>query len=138
MGFERTIENFVCQHCGAFVIGDGYTNHCPHCLWSRHVDEEPGDRAEPCNGMMRPAVLEGSSPDYRILHVCEVCGFERVNKVQAEDATPALLELAEHPHKPLGEIIDTVSGKGRDTLEREHSYPEADKGEHKRSVKLKN
>ncbi|MFA6992594.1 MAG: RNHCP domain-containing protein, partial [Candidatus Gracilibacteria bacterium] len=36
--FSRTIEDFVCEKCGAKVKGDGYTNHCPKCLWSKHVD----------------------------------------------------------------------------------------------------
>ena len=32
----------------------GYTsrNHCPFCLWSLHVDENPGDRACECGGEM--------------------------------------------------------------------------------------
>ena len=79
---------------------------------------------------MRPAVLEGSSPHYRILYVCERCCIERVNKVQADDATNALIQLAKNPRVPLGERLDGTSGKGTDPLSAEHSYPLADKGEH--------
>ena len=60
--FQRRIENFVCEHCGEKVIGDGYTNHCPKCLWSKHVDVNPGDRMAHCGGMMKPEALEGASP----------------------------------------------------------------------------
>ena len=123
-------ENFVCGHCGALVTGNGYTNHCPHCLWSKHVDKDPGDRAEACGGMMRPALLEGSSPNYRILHVCEDCGLERVNKLQPEDSTDAMVALAAHPHPPSGEHIDAATGQQFDPLAKERSYPESDKGDH--------
>ncbi|MFN2146641.1 MAG: RNHCP domain-containing protein, partial [Anaerolineales bacterium] len=35
--FQRRIEYFICEHCGAEVSGVGFTNHCPVCLWSKHV-----------------------------------------------------------------------------------------------------
>lgn len=94
--FTRTIEDFRCEHCGAEVRGSGYTNHCPVCLWSKHVDVEPGDRAQSCGGMMPPVALEGSSPNYVILHRCERCGFERRNGVAANDSAAALLALAQN------------------------------------------
>ena len=50
--FTRVVEDFTCGQCGAAVTGDGYTNHCPLCLWSRHVDINPGDRAAECGGLM--------------------------------------------------------------------------------------
>lgn len=95
MTFTRTIENFVCEHCGYAVTGDGHTNHCPHCLWSKHIDVDPGDRREKCGGMMRPVALEGSSPLYVIVHRCERCGSQRRNKVQREDDAAAVLALAD-------------------------------------------
>ena len=93
--FRRTIEDFVCEHCGAFVKGDGYTNHCPHCLWSKHVDVNPGDRAAACKGMMEPQRLEGASPSYRIVHRCVKCGYEKRNDVSNSDVPNALIELAQ-------------------------------------------
>lgn len=48
--FQRTTENFVCEKCGFIVEGNGYTNHCPNCIWSKHVDIHPGDRASLCGG----------------------------------------------------------------------------------------
>ena len=92
--FRRTIENFTCEHCGARVIGNGYTNHCPNCLWSKHVDVHPGDRAAACGGMMEPIRLEGSSPAYRIIHRCQRCGLERINNAEKSDSQDALLGLA--------------------------------------------
>ena len=92
--FRRTIEDFVCEDCGAFIKGDGYTNHCPHCLWSKHVDVNPGDRAAACRGMMEPIRLEGASPSYRVVHRCTKCGLEKHNDVCGTDDPNALVALA--------------------------------------------
>lgn len=94
MIFIKKIENFTCGHCGASVQGSGYTNHCPRCLWSRHVDVAPGDRAASCGGMMEPLALEGSSPDYRILHRCTVCDAQRRVRTAPNDARESLVALA--------------------------------------------
>ena len=56
--FQKTVEDFICEHCGNKVAGDGYTNHCPNCLWSKHVDVNPGDRAAICGGMMKAVKVE--------------------------------------------------------------------------------
>jgi hypothetical protein len=96
-GFTRRIEDFECANCHALVQGDGYTNHCPRCLWSKHVDVDPGDRAESCGGMMRPVKIEGASPEYVIVHACESC--RAVSRVRAgkDDDTDALLRIAGNP-----------------------------------------
>lgn len=92
--FQRRIENFVCEHCGAEVKGNGYTDHCPKCLWSKHVDINPGDRADACQGMMEPIGLEGSTPDYRIVERCERCNATRRISIAKEDDMQAVLKLA--------------------------------------------
>jgi ribosomal protein L32 len=76
------------------VQGNGYTNHCPNCLWSRHVDVNPGDRACACGGAMPPVSVESKGGEYIITHRCEVCGFERRNRSVAGDNFEALLDLA--------------------------------------------
>lgn len=93
--FQRTVEDFTCEHCGVHVIGNGYTNHCPQCLWSKHVDINPGDRASDCGGMMEPLSVEGSTgKGYRIRHHCQKCGHEKVNDASSLDSTDALVALA--------------------------------------------
>lgn len=94
MAFVKKVEDFTCEHCGAEVHGTGYTNHCPRCLWSKHVDTTPGDRAESCGGMMRPIALEGTTPHYRIVHKCMRCGAIRRVDVAATDDPAALIALA--------------------------------------------
>lgn len=92
--FTRTTEDFRCLVCGAAVRGDGYTNHCPRCLWSRHVDVAPGDRAADCGGLMRPVGVEARAHDVVLTHVCELCGHRRRNRTAPADDETALLRVA--------------------------------------------
>ena len=92
--FTRTIEDFVCGNCGKEVTGNGYTNHCPACLWSKHVDKNPGDRLETCGGLMKPKEVAKEGKDFIILHVCVKCGFERRKKVVPEDNFQTVIQLS--------------------------------------------
>jgi hypothetical protein len=89
----RDIENsaFVCAHCGGRVppLSNGsYRNHCPFCLWSKHVDDQrPGDRASACLGPMAPVAVARSKKGWQIVHRCERCGVDRRNRIA--DATEA-------------------------------------------------
>ncbi len=91
--FTRTIEDFVCGNCGHSVKGNGYTNHCPECLWCKHVDINPGDRAEKCGGMMEPISIEIIGGESIVNHHCLECGFGRRNKVDIKDNNDIVIEL---------------------------------------------
>ncbi len=95
--FQRTIEDFVCENCGTEVKGSGYTNHCPKCLWSKHVDVNPGDRMSQCGGMMEPISVETKGGNYIIIHRCSRCSYEKRNKASEEDNFNAILKLAGRP-----------------------------------------
>jgi len=90
--FQRKIESFTCLNCNKEVNGDGYTNHCPDCLWCKHVDINPGDRAESCCGAMEPIAVEPGEPG-KITHRCLKCGKERRNKIQKDDNFEVILEI---------------------------------------------
>jgi DNA-directed RNA polymerase subunit RPC12/RpoP len=92
--FSKTIEDFTCLRCGADVRGNGYTNHCPRCLWSRDVDVNPGDRANPCRGMMRPVAAESKGIGYIITHKCEKCGKIRRQRASPDDDVEEIVKLA--------------------------------------------
>ncbi|MBN1442448.1 MAG: RNHCP domain-containing protein [Planctomycetes bacterium] len=85
----RGNDGFVCEHCGLEVLPllqGSYRNHCPACLWSRHVDVVPGDRAEACGGLMEPVGVKGSSAGgWDIVHRCVRCGATRVNRAALDD-----------------------------------------------------
>jgi RNHCP domain len=92
--FTRTIEDFVCGNCGKEVTGNGYTNHCPECLWSRHVDKNPGDRLAVCGGLMRPILVVKEGKGYMITHQCVRCQFERRNSVVTEDNFETVIKIS--------------------------------------------
>ncbi|MBP3340501.1 MAG: RNHCP domain-containing protein [Alphaproteobacteria bacterium] len=92
--FTKTVEDFNCAHCGAVVHGNGYTNHCPQCLWSRHVDNAPGDRAATCGGMMKPVMVESDGDKFIITHRCEICGKEKRQRTSDADDVDAIIELS--------------------------------------------
>ena len=58
--FTEIDEEFICENCGKKVPKLGYScrNHCPYCLHSKHVDKNPGDRAESCYGDLEPVSME--------------------------------------------------------------------------------
>lgn len=94
MTFTRNIEDFVCEHCGKEVKGSGYTNHCPYCLWSKHVDIDPGDRLEDCHGLMKPIGYQKMGGKEKIILQCQKCGFEKPNKIEKEDSREAIIKLS--------------------------------------------
>jgi len=83
--FTRTIEDFVCEHCGAKVVGNGYTDHCPKCLWSKHVDLNPGDRRSRCGGEMKPIRVIRGRTNASIEYRCMKCGLEKKVKAAQQD-----------------------------------------------------
>lgn len=78
-------EGFICENCGEEVLpltNGSYRNHCPKCLYSKHVDEVPGDRLNKCRGLMRPiGIKHKSNKGFQIIHKCLDCGEVKVNIV---------------------------------------------------------
>jgi len=92
-------ESFKCRHCRAFIgptVGGGrHRNHCPLCLHSCHVDgARPGDRAGECGATMAPvARFDRRGGEAVIVHRCLGCGFERANRLAADDNIALLTRL---------------------------------------------
>jgi hypothetical protein len=84
----------VCGKCGAKVYGNGYTNHCPNCLWSKHVDINPGDRNSSCGGMMSPKEVFQKNGAWMVMHKCETCGFERNNSIDENDNFDEVIKIS--------------------------------------------
>ncbi len=92
--FIKTREDFVCIVCNTKVKGTGYTNHCPNCLYSKHVDVNPGDRFELCQGLMKPIKIEGSNIEkIDVIQKCNKCGIERKNRILSGDNMDAVLTI---------------------------------------------
>lgn len=118
-------ESFVCRVCGAPVspggAGTQHRNHCPLCLCSLHLDNEPGDRSSLCQGIMDPiGVWVRKNGEWAIIHRCRDCGSLSSNRIAADDNRTLLMSIAVKPLAappfPLG------------TLEKNLSNEESDKG----------
>ena len=94
--FRKNDNGFVCAHCGREVEPLGYSsrNHCPHCLWSLHVDENPGDRACECRGRLEPVKAETDpKKGFIIVHKCEKCGAIRRNRSASDDDIDLIIKM---------------------------------------------
>lgn len=94
---SRKTENcgFICTHCGREVLpltNGSYRNHCPFCLYSRHVDLVPGDRQNPCDGLMQPIAINRSKKGLQVLHRCLKCETVKPNKIAEDTIQPDCLE----------------------------------------------
>lgn len=97
--FTKLNEPFKCENCGKDVeptVKDTYRNHCPFCLHSKHVDINPGDRANTCSGLLKPVDVEKGKKDSLILiFKCVKCGATVKNKMAlASEVDPDDYELA--------------------------------------------
>ena len=102
--FTEIDEEFVCEKCGKKVSKLGYScrNHCPYCLYSKHLDINPGDRKETCHGIMEPVSAEISSKKgYVIIFKCKKCGAIRKNKAAEDDNMDLIIELTSKQIKKM-------------------------------------
>lgn len=94
-GIRQVKEDFICENCGTEVTGNGFTNHCPECLWSKHVDNTPGDRAmlDECGCLMAPERITTKGGKYTIVHKCINCGVTQTNRTSPDDSEQEIERL---------------------------------------------
>ena len=89
--FSKLDEGFVCQNCKKSVTPLGYTSrdHCPYCLFSLHVDINPGDRANECGGLLEPIfAIPDPKKDFIIVYKCKKCGQTHRNRAATRGDSP--------------------------------------------------
>jgi RNHCP domain len=102
-GRRRGPETFRCGRCRLDVpmraVGSAHRNHCPNCLWSRHVDDErPGDRAADCGSLMEPiAITVRGDGEWVLVHRCTGCDVLHLNRTAGDDNPLLLLRVAVRP-----------------------------------------
>lgn len=100
---------FECCHCSLEAtpneaMGTAHRNHCNHCLWSKHLDLTPGDRASQCLGCMEPIGVtlkhEGADKygkerlgDVMLVHRCTQCGAININRIAADDPEDLVVKV---------------------------------------------
>jgi len=106
---EHDAGGFKCSHCKQWVVINSYMgtvnrNHCNICLWSKHVDENKGDRKAECHGGMRPVGLTfkhegiGRQGEIMLIHECAGCGVISINRIAADDDNEVLLSIYRESH----------------------------------------
>ncbi len=88
-------EGFICENCQKEVSSLKYSarDHCPYCLWSKHVDINPGDRANPCQGLLKPIGVEKFKDTYKIIYICEKCHQLHKNIIARDDNMDYIIDL---------------------------------------------
>jgi len=94
--FNELDEEFICEHCGEKVEKLVYSSrdHCPHCLYSKHVDINPGDRENTCKGLLKPIGIEKYKDTYKIIYKCEKCHETHKNIIAKDDDYDTILKIS--------------------------------------------
>jgi len=94
--FKMIDEEFNCLVCGSHVLPLGYTarDHCPNCLSSIHIDNNPGDRSCTCKGVLKPIGIEKGKKDIlKIVYKCNKCSVIKRNKAAHDDNYDLILKI---------------------------------------------
>ena len=94
--FTMIDEEFVCENCGKNVEKLKVTarDHCPYCLYSKHVDINPGDRQNECMGLLKPIGIEKFKDTYKILYKCEKCHKSHKNIMAIDDDMNEIIKIS--------------------------------------------
>lgn len=99
--FHKLDESFICDHCNQFVEKLNYTtrDHCPYCLYSKHLDINPGDRLNQCQGLLKPIGIEKFKDTYKIVYECEKCKKSHKNIIANDDNMDLIIQLSSNVKK---------------------------------------
>lgn len=94
--FKMIDEGFICEHCQKKVEKLNYTarDHCPYCLYSKHVDINPGDRCNKCQGLLKPIGIEKYRNTYKIIYKCLKCNQTHKNIIAMDDDFEKIIKLS--------------------------------------------
>ena len=64
------------------------------CLYSKHLDINPGDRLNKCCGLLKPIDIEKYKNTYKIIYKCNKCGEKHKNIMANDDNMELIIELS--------------------------------------------
>lgn len=129
-------RDFKCRNCGFFVTasrelsGVNNRNHCPRCLWSRHMDITPGDRASDCLSRMRPIGLTvkkvarkygSQTGELMVIHACAGCDKVSINRIAADDDAQVLWQIFTGSLNLPVELLHSLEARDIHVLQPEES-----------------
>ena len=96
--FTMKDEMFICENCQKKVEKLHYTarDHCPFCLYSKHVDIFPGDRKNNCHGLLKPVGIEKFKNTYKIVYRCQKCHHVHKNIMANDDNMDMIIVLSKN------------------------------------------
>ena len=96
--FTKLDEQFICENCKQKIEKLKYTtrDHCNYCLYSKHVDINPGDRQNQCKGLLKPIGIEKFKNTYKIIYKCEKCNQIHKNIMANDDNMDLIIELSKN------------------------------------------
>ncbi len=94
--FIQNNQEFNCVFCGKKVATHPTSSrdHCNYCLYGLHVDINPGDRQNPCKGLLKPIGIDKSNSKTQIYYVCETCGVKLRNIIASDDDYDKIIEIS--------------------------------------------
>lgn len=98
MSFKMINTSFLCEKCWKKVSKHpswSARNHCPFCLYSKHLDKDfPWDRASSCWSLMQ-AIWKDYHKNkwWMIVHQCCECWKKIPNMLARDDAIEIFAEL---------------------------------------------
>ena len=129
---EKQFGDFKCLNCGRPVSampalsGVNNRNHCPYCLWSKHVDlRAAGDRLAVCKGPMPPIGLTvkrsgkkyaAAAGELMLVHRCAHCGALSLNRMAADDFVAGAWEVFESAPALEPEVAAEAGAAGIELL----------------------
>ena len=125
---NANVFGFRCVHCNGFVTLDpGFSgvqnrNHCPYCLWSRHLDlYGAGDRLSACKAAMEPIGLTikitrnkygPGRGELMLVHACKACGAFSINRIAADDDPRTIFAVYESSIQMAGTFQERLDADG--------------------------
>ena len=109
--FNELDEGFICENCNKEVSPLRYSSrdHCPFCLYSKHVDINPGDRNNTCKGLLKPIGIEKYNGD-----ACNIVANANVINATCDRPSPIIeffLRTVDTPIKDAHKEISTPTIK---------------------------
>ncbi len=94
--FSKKDNSFICDNCQKLVPPLNYTsrNHCPFCLFSKHLDFNPGDRKNKCQGLMQPIEIEKHRQSFKIVFRCQKCQTVKKNIIASDDMIEQIIQIS--------------------------------------------
>lgn len=122
-------EDFKCFNCSQWVfftenMGTDYRNHCPFCLYSKHLDfKKSGDRKSKCQEKMKPIGLtfkhEGKDKynklkqgELMLIHECLGCKKISINRIAADDREEEILKIFKKSQNLSSNKINKLKQEG--------------------------